>query len=93
MSHPSLSHIELECQESFIQGKIHIQKLSFRELCDSKLSGLHPFDKMVVTHWVKNRSKTKSQKQKSRLCVHETQIFEVIFVTLTENSSVVKYDT
>ena len=32
-------------------------KLSFRELCDSKLSGLHPFD-MVIIHWVKNRLKT-----------------------------------
>ena len=26
MSHPSLSHIEQECQESWIQGKIHIQQ-------------------------------------------------------------------
>ena len=25
-------------------------KLSFRELCDSKLSGLHPFDNMAVIH-------------------------------------------
>ena len=25
-------------------------KVSFRELCDSKLSGLHPFDKMVIIH-------------------------------------------
>ena len=25
-------------------------KLSFRELCDSKLSGLHPFDNMVIIH-------------------------------------------
>ena len=25
-------------------------KLSFRELCDSKLSGLHVFDNMVVIH-------------------------------------------
>ena len=25
-------------------------KLSFRELCDSKLSGLHAFDNMVVIH-------------------------------------------
>ena len=28
-------------------------KLSFRELCDSKLSGLHPFDNMAIIHWVK----------------------------------------
>ena len=45
-----------------MQGKIHIQqnlneglkfifvKLGFRELCDSKLSGLHPFDNMAITH-------------------------------------------
>ena len=25
-------------------------KLSFREFCDSKLSGLHPFDNMVIIH-------------------------------------------
>ena len=25
-------------------------KLSFRELCDSKLSGLHAFDNMVIIH-------------------------------------------
>ena len=67
MSYPSLSHIEPECQESFIQGKIHIQqnskegrlfiKLGFRESCDSKRSGLHLFDNMTIIHWVKNRSK------------------------------------
>ena len=28
LSHPSLSHIEQECQESLIQGKIHIQQNS-----------------------------------------------------------------
>ena len=28
LSHPSLSHIEPECQESLIQGKIHIQQNS-----------------------------------------------------------------
>ena len=26
LSHPSLSHIERECQESLIEGKIHIQQ-------------------------------------------------------------------
>ena len=52
-----------------IQGKIHSQqnsneglyiflKLSFWELCDSKLSGSHPFDNMAIIYWVKNRSKT-----------------------------------
>ena len=25
-------------------------KLSFRELCGSKLSGLHPFDNMAIIH-------------------------------------------
>ena len=25
-------------------------KLSFRGLCDSKFSGLHPFDKMAIIH-------------------------------------------
>ena len=25
-------------------------KLSFRELCHSKLSGLHPFDNMAIVH-------------------------------------------
>ena len=29
--------------------------ISFKELCDSKLSGLHPFDNMILTHGVKNR--------------------------------------
>ena len=32
--------------------------LSFKELCDSKLSGLYPFDSMAIIHYVKNRSKT-----------------------------------
>ena len=25
-------------------------KLSFRELCDSKLSGLHAYDNLAITH-------------------------------------------
>ena len=33
-------------------------KPSFRELCDSKLSSLHPFDSIALVHRVKNRSKT-----------------------------------
>ena len=33
-------------------------KLSFGELCDSKVSGLHPSDKMAIIHSVKNKSKT-----------------------------------
>ena len=32
-------------------------KLSFREMCDSKLSGLHPFDNMAIIYLVKNMSK------------------------------------
>ena len=31
-NHPSLSHIEPECQESLIQGKIHIQQNSNKGL-------------------------------------------------------------
>ena len=86
LTHSSLSHTEQECQESLMQGKMHIQqkrrprilvKLSFREFCGSKLSGLHPFDNIAIIHLVKNRLK-----QKSRLWVHETPILEVIFVIL-----------
>ena len=33
-------------------------KLSFRELCGSKLSDLHPFDNMAIIHCVKIRLKT-----------------------------------
>ena len=61
LSHPGLFHKEQECQESLIQGKnsqsIKFErrpqifvKLSFRELCDSKLSGLHAFDNMAIIH-------------------------------------------
>ena len=35
-------------------------RLSFRELYDSKLSGLHPFDKMAIIHQVKYKSNTES---------------------------------
>ena len=63
-NHPGLPCIEQECQESLIPGKINNQqnlnkglkrfvKLSFRELRDSKLSGLHPFDNMAIIHCVK----------------------------------------
>ena len=76
-----------------MQGKIHIQfkqrpqifvKLCLRKLCNSKLSGLHPFDTMAMIHWVKI-----DKKHKSRLWAHELPILEVIFVTLTENASAV----
>ena len=33
-------------------------KLRFKELCGSKLSGLHPFDNMSIIHSVANRLKT-----------------------------------
>ena len=33
-------------------------KLSFRELCGSKLSGLHPFDNMAIIHCIKKGLKT-----------------------------------
>ena len=58
-------------------------KLSFREFCDSKLSGLYPFDNMIIIHELKL-----GQKQKVRLQVHETPILEKNFVTFTEYSSV-----
>ena len=35
-------------------------KLSFRELCGSKLSGLLPFNNVVTIHYVKNLLKTES---------------------------------
>ena len=50
LSHPGLSHTEQECQESLIQGKIHNQQSQASESCDSKLSGLHAFDNMVIIH-------------------------------------------
>ena len=33
-------------------------KLSFREVCDSKLSSLHPFGNMTIIHCNKNWLKT-----------------------------------
>ena len=64
-------------------------KLTFRELCNSKLSGLHLFDnEATIIHWVKI-----CKKWKGRLWVHKTLILEVIFLTLTGNSSVVTNDT
>ena len=58
-------------------------KLSFRELCGSKLSHLSPFNIMAIIQWVKI-----CQKQESRMWVNETPIIVAIFVTLNENSSV-----
>ena len=58
LNHPSLSHIEQECQVSdsrkdsqstkFERGPRIIVKLSFRRLLDSKLFGLYPFDNMAI---------------------------------------------
>ena len=39
----------------FKQKPLIFGKLRFRELCDSKLSGLHPFDNMTIIHLAKNR--------------------------------------
>ena len=61
LNHPGLSQAEQKCQENLIQGKIRNQlkfeqmpqmfvKLHFRELCDSKLFGLHTFDNMTIIH-------------------------------------------
>ena len=36
-------------------------KLSFKELCGSKLSGSHPFDNMAIVYIVKNRLKTEGR--------------------------------
>ena len=93
-SHPSLSYIKLECQENLIRRKIHstnleqrpwiLVKLSFIVLSDSKLSGLHPFNNMVIIHQLKI-----GKKQKSKLCVHDKPIREVILFTLTESSCII----
>ena len=63
-------------------------ELSFRELCDSTLSGLRAFDNMVIS-----LSQKRGENPKSWLWVHETLILEIIFVTLTEDSSAVINDT
>ena len=62
-------------------------KLSFRELCGLKLTDLPPLDNTAIIHWVKI-----GQKQKDTPWVHERPILEVIFVTLTEISSVITND-
>ena len=61
LSHPGLSHIraitsgEFDSREDSQSTKFERRpqifvKLSFRELCDSKLSGLHAFDNMAIIH-------------------------------------------
>ena len=57
--------------------------VSFRELRDSKLSGSRTCDDITIS-----LSQKRGKNQKSRLQVHETLILEIIFVTLTEISSV-----
>ena len=59
-------------------------KLSFRGLCDSKLSELHTGDNMANSVRQKNQKKS-DKNQKDRLWVYETLILEVIFVTRTES--------
>ena len=86
MSGESDSRKDSHSTESKERPQILI-KLHFRELCDSKLTGLHTFD-----NWPFYDLKI-SQKDKGRLWVHETPILELIFVTLTENSSVVTNNT
>ena len=59
-SHPDLSHTarmsgELDSRKDLQSTKFERRprvfvKLSLRELCDSKLSGLHAFDNMVIIH-------------------------------------------
>ena len=52
LSHQDLLHIEQECQESLMQGKIHNQQnlnnglriMQFKRVMQFKLSGLHAFD-------------------------------------------------
>ena len=48
---------------SKIQRKAsNIRKAKLRDLCDSKLSGLHPFDNMIIIHYLK-----RGQQEKGRL--------------------------
>ena len=80
------SRIDSQLTKSEQRAQIFV-KLGFRELHNSKLSDLHAFDNMAIVDCVKI-----GQKWKGRLWVHETAILEVIFVTLTENSSAVSND-
>ena len=42
-----------DSQSTKFEGRPRIfVKPSFRESCDSKLSGLHAFDNMAIIHWV-----------------------------------------
>ena len=58
LSHPSLSHIEQECQESLIHSKTHIQQnwnegliyFSSYVLDSCVISCQHPIDNMAIIH-------------------------------------------
>ena len=56
-------------------------KLSFRELCGSKLSGLYPFDNVAIINWVKSRLKT----ERETVSLWDTNPWSD-FVTLIENA-------
>ena len=96
MSLPSLSHIKGEGFNStkdshplILERRSRIlAKLSLRELNDSTISGIYTFEIMAISLSLK-----RDKNHKGRLWVHETPILEVMFVTLTENSSVITYDT
>ena len=47
------SSIKSSWSTKFEQRPRILVKLSFRELCDSKLSGLHSFHNIAIIHWVK----------------------------------------
>ena len=56
-------------------------------MCDSNLLGVYPFVNMAIFTELKI-----GQKQKGRLWVYEKPILELIFLTITENSSVITND-
>ena len=47
------SRKDSQSTKTFEQRSSIYVKLSFRELCDSKFSGLHPFHNMAIIHGVK----------------------------------------
>ena len=63
-------------------------KLRFKGLRSLKLSGLRALGNMSISF-----SQSRSKNQKGRMSVHEIPLLEVIFVSLTENSSVTTNDT
>ena len=89
-SHPSLSHIEQECRESLIQGKIHNQRNSKDDkvLESYVIHSLRSLNNMAIS-----LSQKRGKNQKGSLCVHETPILRITFMILTDNSSVITNDT